>query len=99
MELLLKRPTWQRYIYVGTAIYVITGDFNSNAIWNKRYPKGNHSDVVKFLSNNELYSLYHATTAEEQGKESAPTFYVSKEQQNISSGLRIFITNSTSKTK
>lgn len=62
--------------YLGNSAYIISGDFNSNAIWNKRYPKGNHSDVVKFLNNNELYSLYHAATGEEQGKESAPTFFM-----------------------
>lgn len=53
---------------------VIIGDFNSNAIWDKKNKQRNHSAVVKILSEKNLISAYHYMTGEEQGKESKATF-------------------------
>jgi len=54
---------------------VIIGDFNSNAIWDKKHGKRNHSTVVNELAEIGLTSAYHATTGERQGLESRHTFF------------------------
>lgn len=55
---------------------VIIGDFNSNAMWDKKHYTRTHSAVVQQLQSIGLYSAFHITNKEQQGKESIPTFYL-----------------------
>lgn len=57
---------------------IILGDFNSNKIWDRKRPLTNHSQVVNFLKNYGIESLYHLKFKEEQGEESCPTFLLHK---------------------
>ena len=59
---------------------ILTGDFNSNTIWDKLYKK-NHSDVVAELEKMNISSLYHLLKNEEQGKEKTPTFYMQRNSE------------------
>lgn len=69
-----------RYLEVNrdhvTAQTVFCGDFNSNRIWDKTRQIGNHSHCVKALESEEIVSLYHHVAGEEQGAETAPTFFL-----------------------
>ena len=55
---------------------ILAGDFNSNTIWDRKHRAGNHSNVVKFLAEKEIYSAYHVHHQQEQGKEKHPTYYL-----------------------
>ncbi len=55
---------------------VLTGDFNSNKIWDEKERVGNHSDMVGFLEKENIFSLYHKQEKIEQGKEIHPTFHM-----------------------
>lgn len=55
---------------------IICGDFNSNAIWDKRGRVWNHSECISILSKLGFSSLYHDNTNEHQGSETRPTFYL-----------------------
>lgn len=55
---------------------VIIGDFNSNAIWDKKHYTRTHSAVVQQLDEIGICSAYHYLTGEPQGNESTPTFYL-----------------------
>ena len=55
---------------------ILTGDFNSNRIWDELDRVGNHSDMVGFLGKKKIYSLYHRQEKIEQGKETHPTFHL-----------------------
>lgn len=57
---------------------IIAGDFNSNAIWDQWDRWWNHSDVVEILKQNEIESIYHIISGEEQGCEKTPTFWLQK---------------------
>jgi exonuclease III len=57
---------------------ILIGDFNSNAIWDKKRRVGNHSTVVKHLAEKGIVSAYHLHHQQIQGKESDPTFYLYK---------------------
>lgn len=57
---------------------IITGDLNSNAIWDKWDRWWNHTDVINELEEVEIKSLYHVLNEEEQGKETIPTFYLQR---------------------
>jgi exodeoxyribonuclease-3 len=60
---------------------ILTGDFNSNKIWDKPRRIGNHSAVVEKLSEKNIYSVYHRHFNQEQGKENHPTFFLHRNQQ------------------
>ena len=55
---------------------VIMGDFNSNAIWDKKHDTRTHSAVVQQLQSIGLSSAYHLTHKEQQGEETKHTFYL-----------------------
>lgn len=55
---------------------ILIGDFNSNQIWDEKERVGNHTDVVNFLNNLKIESLYHKQQNEIQGQESLKTFFM-----------------------
>lgn len=55
---------------------IMTGDFNSNKIWDDKERVGNHSDLVEMLGKNNIYSVYHSINKEEQGQEKQYTFFM-----------------------
>ncbi|EAZ94843.1 hypothetical protein FBBAL38_10402 [Flavobacteria bacterium BAL38] len=55
---------------------ILTGDFNSNKIWDEKERVGNHSDMVGFLEKKNIFCLYHMQENIEQGKEIHPTFHM-----------------------
>ncbi len=55
---------------------ILIGDFNSNQIWDEKERVGNHTDVVNFLKELEIESLYHKQFNEKHGKESLKTFFM-----------------------
>lgn len=57
---------------------ILTGDFNSNKIWDKKHRVGNHSTVVESLLRKEIYSVYHKYFEQEQGEEENPTFFLQR---------------------
>ncbi len=59
---------------------ILTGDFNSNTIWDRRHRVGNHSTVVDKLAKKNIYSVYHSHLKQEQGKEKHPTFFLQRNQ-------------------
>ena len=65
---------------------ILTGDFNSNKIWDRKHRVGNHSAVVNKLETKSIFSIYHRHYDEEQGKETKPTFYL---QRNINKPYHI----------
>lgn len=67
-EALLKEPC------------VIIGDWNSNKIFDYIKRVGTHSEVVEFLKNEGIVSVYHSYFNEEHGQESLPTYYFRKER-------------------
>lgn len=57
---------------------ILTGDFNSNKIWDKKSRVGNHSDVVDKLAKKNIFSAYHKSFNQEQGQEAHPTFFLQR---------------------
>lgn len=55
---------------------IIIGDFNSNAIWDKKHYTRTHSAVVEQLNTIGICSAYHYQNNEMQGSETQPTFYL-----------------------
>jgi exodeoxyribonuclease III len=55
---------------------VLTGDLNSNTIWDKLNRKTNHSMVVEKLKGFNIHSAYHQHFNLDQGKEAHPTFFL-----------------------
>ena len=60
---------------------ILTGDFNSNKIWDEKDRVGNHSDMVNLLETNNIYSVYHYQEKQEQGKENHPTFHMYRKEE------------------
>ena len=57
---------------------IIIGDFNSNKIWDQKSRIGNHSEVVNFLKEYQIESIYHQYFKVEHGLENHPTFYLQR---------------------
>lgn len=55
---------------------ILIGDFNSNQIWDEKERVGNHSDLVNFLNDLNIESLYHKQQNEIHGQESLKTFFM-----------------------
>ena len=55
---------------------ILIGDFNSNKIWDTKDRIANHTDVVNYLEDKSLVSLYHEQENEEQGTESMASFFM-----------------------
>lgn len=55
---------------------ILTGDFNSNTIWDRKGREGNHSTLVDRLAGKDIHSIYHKHFKQEQGLEAHPTFYL-----------------------
>ncbi len=55
---------------------ILTGDFNSNTIWDRKYRTGNHSHVVNHLQKKGITSCYHLHHKQIQGTEEHPTYYL-----------------------
>ncbi len=68
-EKLLKQPI------------ILTGDFNSNTIWDKPRREGNHTAVVNQLAKRNIHSIYHQQYQQAQGKEAHPTFYLQRKKE------------------
>ena len=61
---------------LGKENVIIAGDFNSSSIWDKPNRVYNHSNLVSFLKNKNIYSTYHTFNNQEQGKETVPTLFM-----------------------
>lgn len=58
---------------------IMCGDFNSNVVFNGHHPDAkNHTELNRKLESKGLFSVYHALTGDEQGKEKSMTFYQSR---------------------
>lgn len=68
---LMSHPEW-----FDVAPVVLAGDLNSNKIWDSKREVGNHSDVVKILTERGLVSAYHEFFVEAQGAETRPTLHM-----------------------
>lgn len=55
---------------------ILTGDFNSNSIWDKPRREGNHTTVVQLLKTKGIESTYHVHFSQQQGSEKHPTYYL-----------------------
>ena len=65
---------------------VIIGDWNSNALWDKKRKVGNHSDVCNFLNSKGLFSGYHSDGEIPHGSEPDNTFFM---HRNLDKGYYI----------
>ena len=70
---------WNAVNYYQTTLTnnsILIGDFNSNQIWDDKERVGNHTEVVNFLNNLKIESLYHKQQDEIQGQENLKTFFM-----------------------
>ena len=71
------RQIWKALIHyeelISTNRTLLIGDFNSNAIWDKRHRHGSHSQMVEELSKKNIISTYHYHFKSLPGKEEHPT--------------------------
>ena len=70
---------WNAINYYQTILgenLILIGDFNSNQIWDTKNRVANHTDVVNFLTELNIESLYHRQFKEQHGKESLKTFFM-----------------------
>lgn len=68
----------QFYENIITQNVILIGDFNSNKMWDKMRKKGNHTDVVNFLRDKKIVSLYHHLNNIDHGNEKDPTLFLLK---------------------
>ena len=74
---------WQaihHYAELLDAPSILVGDFNSHPIWDHKYPKGCHSDVVSYLADKNIHSTYHHYHKISHGQEPDPTFFLTKKK-------------------
>lgn len=57
-------------------VAIMAGDFNANAIWDRRGRSRTFGKVVERLTAAGLSSAWHRFTGEQHGLESAPTFHL-----------------------
>jgi endonuclease/exonuclease/phosphatase family metal-dependent hydrolase len=62
--------------FIRAAPTIMTGDFNSNTIWDKKHGALDHTHMTARLESLGLRSLYHAQSGEKQGGELTPTWYM-----------------------
>jgi exodeoxyribonuclease-3 len=55
---------------------ILIGDFNSNTIWDRKRRVSNHSNVVKYLEERNIFSVYHKHHKQPQGSEKHPTLFL-----------------------
>lgn len=55
---------------------ILSGDFNSNSIWDRPRRVGNHSALVEKLAQKNIFSTYHHFYKQDQGKEKHPTLFM-----------------------
>ncbi len=67
--------------HLNNGAIILSGDFNSNKIWDRVNRVGNHSDVVTLLREKCIHSIYHNHLSQEQGKEKHPTFYLHRDKK------------------
>lgn len=60
---------------------ILTGDFNSNTIWDKPKRIGNHTHVVEKLLEKGIHSCYHKHSGDEQGREKQATLYMYRDNK------------------
>lgn len=63
---------------LNTVPSILTGDFNSNKIWDRQNRIASHTAVVDRLAEKNIFSVYHRRLNQEQGKEGHPTFYLQR---------------------
>jgi exodeoxyribonuclease-3 len=63
---------------LGDKMSILTGDFNSNKIWDRKHGTKNHSAVVDRLAGKDIFSIYHKHLNQDQGKEIHPTFFLQR---------------------
>lgn len=63
---------------LNSELTILTGDFNSNKIWDKPRRTANHSALVDRLAEKNICSVYHKHFKQEQGKEKHPTFFLQR---------------------
>lgn len=72
----IHRAFRERAEWFSSGPIVMAGDFNSNAIFDKKRRQGNHSSMVDQLKKYGLESAYHAYYKQEHGVEEMPTFHL-----------------------
>ena len=75
---------------------VVAGDFSNNAAWRIDWAS-NHRDAVEVLEGYGLVSAYHAKTGEDQGEETAKTYYRWRREEEGHHIDHIFIPRAWSK--
>ena len=62
--------------FIRAAPTIMAGDFNSNAIWDKKHGALDHTHMTARLEALALRSVYHAQHGERHGEELTPTWYM-----------------------
>lgn len=64
--------------FLTSAPSLITGDFNSNTLWDREHPGRNHSMLVQRLEGLGLQSVYHRANGDAHGAETTKTYFHTK---------------------